>query len=89
MVCNQPHSRLPTRLHYSDLSRSIKINGQEPDRINPVDEAMWVPTNLNIRTRNAGTSRLTQGRLDSLPRFGTCEGPSSKVYLGKGHYGDP
>ncbi|MBY5768345.1 molybdopterin-dependent oxidoreductase [Rhizobium leguminosarum] len=37
LVCNQPHSRLHSQLDYGDFSRSTKINGREPVRINPAD----------------------------------------------------
>jgi biotin/methionine sulfoxide reductase len=37
LVCNQPHQRLHSQLDYGDFSRSTKIKGREPVRINPVD----------------------------------------------------
>ncbi|NTJ09436.1 molybdopterin guanine dinucleotide-containing S/N-oxide reductase [Rhizobium lusitanum] len=37
LVCNQPHSRLHSQLDYGDFSRSTKIKGREPVRINPAD----------------------------------------------------
>lgn len=39
LVCNQPHSRLHSQLDYGDFSRSTKIKGREPVRINPQDAA--------------------------------------------------
>ena len=39
LVCNQPHQRLHSQLDYGDFSRSTKIKGREPVRINPVDAA--------------------------------------------------
>ncbi|WP_431324268.1 molybdopterin guanine dinucleotide-containing S/N-oxide reductase [Rhizobium sp. YTU87027] len=39
VVCNQPHSRLHSQLDYGDFSRSTKIGGREPVRINPADAA--------------------------------------------------
>jgi biotin/methionine sulfoxide reductase len=39
LVCNQPHQRLHSQLDYGDFSRSTKINGREPVRINPADAA--------------------------------------------------
>ncbi|MGO7418711.1 molybdopterin dinucleotide binding domain-containing protein, partial [Rhizobium ruizarguesonis] len=39
LVCNQPHQRLHSLLDYGDFSRSTKIKGREPVRINPVDAA--------------------------------------------------
>ncbi|MGO6686383.1 molybdopterin guanine dinucleotide-containing S/N-oxide reductase [Rhizobium leguminosarum] len=39
LVCNQPHQRLHSQLDYGDFSRSTKIRGREPVRINPVDAA--------------------------------------------------
>lgn len=40
LVCNQPHQRLHSQLDYGDFSRSTKIKGREPVRINPADAAM-------------------------------------------------
>ncbi len=37
LVCNQPHQRLHSQLDYGDFSRSTKIKGREPVRINPAD----------------------------------------------------
>ncbi len=37
LVCNQPHSRLHSQLDYGDFSRSTKIKGRQPVRINPAD----------------------------------------------------
>ena len=37
VVCNQPHQRLHSQLDYGDFSRSTKIKGREPVRINPAD----------------------------------------------------
>ena len=37
LVCNQPHQRLHSQLDYGDFSRSTKIKGREPVRINPQD----------------------------------------------------
>ncbi|ASS58792.1 molybdopterin guanine dinucleotide-containing S/N-oxide reductase (plasmid) [Rhizobium leguminosarum] len=39
LVCNQPHQRLHSQLDYGDFSRSTKIKGREPVRINPADAA--------------------------------------------------
>ncbi|NTF09683.1 molybdopterin-dependent oxidoreductase [Agrobacterium rubi] len=39
LICNQPHQRLHSQLDYGDFSRSTKINGREPVRINPNDAA--------------------------------------------------
>lgn len=39
LVCNQPHARLHSQLDYGDFSRSTKIKGREPVRINPQDAA--------------------------------------------------
>ena len=39
LVCNQPHQRLHSQLDYGDFSRSTKIKGREPVRINPIDAA--------------------------------------------------
>lgn len=39
LVCNQPHSRLHSQLDYGDFSRSTKIKGREPVRVNPADAA--------------------------------------------------
>lgn len=39
LICNQPHSRLHSQLDYGDFSRSTKIKGREPVRINPADAA--------------------------------------------------
>jgi biotin/methionine sulfoxide reductase len=39
LVCNQPHQRLHSQLDYGDFSRSTKIRGREPVRINPTDAA--------------------------------------------------
>lgn len=39
LVCNQPYSRLHSQLDYGEFSRSTKINGREPVRINPADAA--------------------------------------------------
>jgi biotin/methionine sulfoxide reductase len=39
LVCNQPHQRLHSQLDYGDFSRSTKIKGREPVRINPLDAA--------------------------------------------------
>mgnify|MGYP001159209690 CR=1 FL=1 len=40
LVCNQPHQRLHSQLDYGDFSRSTKIRGREPVRINPADAAL-------------------------------------------------
>lgn len=39
LVCNQPHQRLHSQLDYGSFSRSTKIKGREPVRINPIDAA--------------------------------------------------
>jgi biotin/methionine sulfoxide reductase len=39
LVCNQPHQRLHSQLDYGAFSRSTKIKGREPVRINPNDAA--------------------------------------------------
>ncbi len=39
LVCNQPHQRLHSQLDYGAFSRSTKIKGREPVRINPDDAA--------------------------------------------------
>jgi biotin/methionine sulfoxide reductase len=39
LVCNQPHQRLHSQLDYGAFSRSTKIKGREPVRINPADAA--------------------------------------------------
>jgi biotin/methionine sulfoxide reductase len=39
LVCNQPRQRLHSQLDYGDFSRSTKIKGREPVRINPADAA--------------------------------------------------
>jgi biotin/methionine sulfoxide reductase len=39
LVCNQPRQRLHSQLDYGDFSRSTKIRGREPVRINPTDAA--------------------------------------------------
>ncbi len=39
LVCNQPHQRLHSQLDYGDFSRSTKIKGREPVRINLADAA--------------------------------------------------
>lgn len=39
LVCNQPHQRLHSQLDYGDFSRSTKIKGREPVRINSADAA--------------------------------------------------
>ncbi|RWX81128.1 Asp-tRNA(Asn)/Glu-tRNA(Gln) amidotransferase GatCAB subunit C [Neorhizobium lilium] len=37
LVSNQPHQRLHSQLDYGDFSRSTKIKGREPVRLNPLD----------------------------------------------------
>jgi biotin/methionine sulfoxide reductase len=39
LLCNQPRQRLHSQLDYGDFSRSTKIRGREPVRINPTDAA--------------------------------------------------
>lgn len=39
LICNQPHQRLHSQLDYGAFSRSTKIGGREPVRINPEDAA--------------------------------------------------
>jgi len=39
LISNQPHQRLHSQLDYGDFSRSTKIKGREPVRINPADAA--------------------------------------------------
>ncbi|MBY5637560.1 molybdopterin-dependent oxidoreductase [Rhizobium leguminosarum] len=59
LVCNQPHSRLHSQLDYGDFSRSTKINGREPVRINPADAAeRGIPDRDIVRLFNARGSCL-------------------------------
>jgi len=39
LICNQPYQRLHSQLDYGAFSRSTKIDGREPIRINPADAA--------------------------------------------------
>ncbi|WFU05171.1 molybdopterin-dependent oxidoreductase (plasmid) [Rhizobium sp. CB3171] len=74
LVCNQPHQRLHSQLDYGDFSRSTKIKGREPVRINPVDAAARGITDGDIvRLFNARGSCLAAARLSEDVRKGVMQ----------------
>jgi biotin/methionine sulfoxide reductase len=74
LVCNQPHQRLHSQLDYGAFSRSTKIKGREPVRINPDDAAERVISDGDIvRLFNARGSCLAAAVLSESVRRGVMQ----------------
>jgi len=74
LVCNQPHSRLHSQLDYGDFSRSTKIKGREPLRINPADAAeRGILDGAIVRLFNARGSCLAAAVLSEDLRKGVMQ----------------
>ncbi|UXS05464.1 molybdopterin guanine dinucleotide-containing S/N-oxide reductase [Agrobacterium tumefaciens] len=74
LVCNQPHQRLHSQLDYGGFSRSTKIEGREPVRINPVDaEARGISDGDIVRLFNSRGSCLAAAVLSSSVHNGVMQ----------------
>ncbi|CAN7618596.1 molybdopterin guanine dinucleotide-containing S/N-oxide reductase [Rhizobium sp. LjRoot254] len=74
LVCNQPRQRLHSQLDYGDFSRSTKIRGREPVRINPRDAAKRGISNGDIvRLFNARGACLAAAVLSDDVRRGVIQ----------------
>lgn len=74
LVCNQPHQRLHSQLDYGAFSRSTKINGREPVRINPADaQARGIADGDIVRLFNERGSCLSAAVLSTDVRQGVMQ----------------
>ncbi len=74
LVCNQPHQRLHSQLDYGAFSRSTKIKGREPVRINPEDAARrGIADGDIIRLFNSRGSCLAAAVLSTDVRNGVMQ----------------
>lgn len=74
LVCNQPHQRLHSQLDYGAFSRSTKINGREPVRINPADaQARGIADGDIVRIFNERGSCLAAAVLSKDVRQGVMQ----------------
>jgi biotin/methionine sulfoxide reductase len=74
LVCNQPHQRLHSQLDYGDFSRSTKIKGREPVRINPADAAeRGISDGDIVRLFNDRGSCLAAAMLSEAVRKGVMQ----------------
>lgn len=74
LVCNQPHQRLHSQLDYGAFSRSTKINGREPVRINPADaQARGIADGDIVRLFNERGSCLAAAVLSADVRQGVMQ----------------
>ncbi|QJS30786.1 molybdopterin guanine dinucleotide-containing S/N-oxide reductase [Rhizobium ruizarguesonis] len=77
LVCNQPHQRLHSQLDYGDFSRSTKIKGREPVRINPVDAARRgisdgdIVRLFNVRGSCLAAAVISEGVRESVMQLAT------------------
>ncbi|MNL08963.1 Dimethyl sulfoxide/trimethylamine N-oxide reductase precursor [compost metagenome] len=73
-MCNQPHQRLHSQLDYGAFSRSTKIKGREPVRINPEDAARrGIADGDIIRLFNSRGSCLAAAVLSTDVRNGVMQ----------------
>lgn len=74
LVCTQPHQRLHSQLDYGDFSRSTKIKGREPVRINPADAAArGISDGDIVRLFNAQGSCLAAAVVSESVRSGVMQ----------------
>lgn len=74
LVCNQPYQRLHSQLDYGEFSRSTKIKGREPIRINPADAAeRGISDGDIVRLFNARGACLAAAILSESVRRGVMQ----------------
>ncbi len=74
LICNQPYQRLHSQLDYGASSRSTKIDGREPIRINPADAATrGISDGDIVRLSNGRGSCLAAAILSDQVRPGVIQ----------------